>query len=106
MQSKPARELQVGDTFFRGYSPTSVPPRDQIYTVERVQFVPIRDFFGGLLETIQMDARNHLLGPTKLSVSADEEVWLVFGADATPPPAPPSSPGSRSGGRWGRRWRG
>jgi len=103
VRSKPARELQVGDTFFRGYTPTSTPPRDQLFTVDRVQFVPIRDFFGGFLETIQMDAYNHLLGPTKLSMSADEEVWLLEGTEATPPPAPPSSsPGSR----WGRRWRG
>lgn len=105
MQSKPARELQVGETFFRGYDPVTVPGRDAIYTVQRVQYVPLRDFFGGFVETVQMDAQNHLLGPTKLSLGADELVWLVEGAAATPPPSAPP-PGNRSGGsRWGRRWR-
>ena len=105
MRSKPARDLQVGETFFRGYSPTTVPPRDQVFTVVRVQFVPIRDFFGGILDTVQMDARNHLLGPTKLSVSADEEVWMVEGAAAAPPSAPSAAPMDRPVGRWGRRRR-
>ena len=105
MRSKPARDLQVGETFFRGYSPTAVPPRDQVFTVMRVQFVPIRDFFGGILDTVQMDAHNHLLGPTKLSVSADEEVWIVEGAAAAPLSAPSPAPTDRPLGRWGRRWR-
>lgn len=105
MRSKPARDLQVGDTFFRGHGPTGLPPRDQIFTVDRVQFVPIRDFFGGLLDTIQMDAQNHLLGAAKLTLSADEEVWVVEGAEAMPPSPPPPSSTRSSGGRWGRRWR-
>lgn len=100
MESKPARDLQIGDTFYRGYDPVQTPSRDAIHTVLRVQYVPIRDFFGGFLETVQMDAQNHLLGPAKLSLSADEVVWILQGAAAAPPSP---SAGDRSGGsRWGR----
>jgi hypothetical protein len=105
VQPKPARDLQVGDTFYRGYDPDQTPSRDAIHTVLRIQYVPIRDFFGGFVETVQMDAQNHLLGPAKLSLGADEVVWIVEGSAAAPPPSSPPARDRSSGSRWGRRRR-
>ena len=76
MTKKKASELQVGDVFYRDAyrMPT---PSDWRYTVRSVQRVPLRDFFGKLNDMIDINADNHILGPAKMSLGVDEEVWLV-----------------------------
>lgn len=76
MIKKKASELQVDDVFYRdGYRmPTKY---DWQYTVRSVQRVPLRDFFGKVNDMIDINAHNPILGPAKISLGVDEEVWLV-----------------------------
>ena len=100
---KPASELNVGDVFCRG--PDGPSPRtDATYTVQRLQRVPVHDFFGKIMETIQVSAVNHLLGPATLTLGSDEPVWILgrAGAGGSPQPQPPPPPDSRWN-RWRRR---
>jgi hypothetical protein len=73
---KKASELQVGDAFYR--DAYRLPTKnDWLYTVRSVQRVPLRDFFGKINDMIDINAHNHILGPARMSLGANEEVWLV-----------------------------
>ncbi len=110
MREKKAADLQVGDTFVRSIDGGREPRLDSTYTVHRVQFVPIHDFFGRTVDTMQIVAENHLLGPANLTLNADETVWMVDGRAPMPPPPDLGDrgdggrqKGDRGGGlgRWG-----
>lgn len=77
MIRKTASELRVGDVFYRETYRKPDPRTDSRFTVQRLQRVPVHDFFGHLSERIEIKAENHITGPANLSLGVDEAVWLV-----------------------------
>jgi hypothetical protein len=107
VKGKKASELTVGDTFYRAVHAIPAPRLDTLYTVERLQFVPVRDFFGGILNTMQVTCRNAITGPAVLSIPSDEPLWVLDATEVPAVIAAPSQPAqrgrpSRFGGRWRR----
>lgn len=104
MEQKKASDLQVGEIFCRDVHEPTNPRRDSLYTVQKVQFIPLRDFYGHYVNTVQVTAENHLLGPASLTLSSDELVWVLD--PSFRPEPPPAAPGEGSGrDRSGRRFR-
>jgi hypothetical protein len=80
------------------------PKIDARYTVERLQRIPVHDFFGKLHDQVQITARHHLTGPTRLTLGAQEDVWLAEPDEIGEPfrPAPDAHEGRRP---WAKRMR-
>ena len=112
VQLRVLRELQIGDVFCRLPYAGATPKMESIYTVHGLQFVPIRDFFGAVNDTVHVSADNRLLGRQNVALGADEPIYLMSPSDPHfVSPALEPSPRERSRG-FGRRtaarfrWRG
>ncbi len=105
MIRKVASELQVGDTFYRETYRKPDPAVDWKYTVTSLRQVPQHDFFGKMSMMVEVQAVNHVTGPSRLVLGPEEGVWLVpGGAPGSAAPAGPAAPSQRrSSSGWWRR---
>lgn len=93
MIQKRAVDLKVGEVFCREHHQPQNPRRDMLYTVKGMQFIPLRNFYGQLVETVQVTAENHLLGPATVNMGGEELVWVfengALSSELRPAPPPP-----------------